>query len=59
MALGHRAEAERLLTDAEAILERQRGRRREAQEAAERLARLYEQTDRTEKASALRARIAH
>jgi serine/threonine protein kinase/tetratricopeptide (TPR) repeat protein len=58
-ALGQGAEAERLLTEAEAVLQGRRGRQIEAREASERLARLYEQTGRAEKASALRARAAH
>jgi serine/threonine protein kinase len=57
-ALGHGAEAERLLTEAKAVLEKHPGHRIEAQEASERLARLYEATGRAEKASASRARTA-
>jgi eukaryotic-like serine/threonine-protein kinase len=57
-ALGHGVEAERLLAEAEAALARQGGRQSETLEARGRLARLYEQTGRPDKASALRSRPA-
>ena len=56
LARGRRVEAEPLLVEGEAVLEGQRARRREALEAKERLARLYEQTGREAKARDLLAR---